>query len=150
MTNTEKRIAEIKKRVAEAAPGPWRIYEEFDNYASGSDEPPFCIARGMQGADGKGLNKGEDIECFDRVDAEFMALAREDVPFLLAQLAAEREMREKAEAEVADIPDALLASHMLGMQEGREECRAEIKRFKIRDGHATITISYGDGKPLFF
>ena len=99
MTDTEKRIAEIKKRVTEAAPGPWRIYEEFDAYDSGS-EPPFCIARGMQGADGKGLNKGEDIECFDRVDAEFMAHAREDVPFLLAQLAAEREKREKAEAEV--------------------------------------------------
>ena len=98
MTDTEKRIAEIKQRVAEAAPGPWRIYEEFDGYASGS-EPPFCIARGMQGADGKGLNKGDDTECFNCADAEFMAHAREDVPFLLAQLAAEREMREKAEAE---------------------------------------------------
>jgi len=100
MSDTDKRIEEIGERAAAAEPGPWRIYEEWDET---NCEPPFCIARGMQNADGKGLNKGDEVECFDHVDAEFIAHAREDVPFLLAQLAAEREKREKAEAMLCRI-----------------------------------------------
>ena len=57
----------IMNKETKHTPGPWVIYEEtYDNEV---------IARGIQGADGLGLNYGEEYELFSKANAHLIAAA---------------------------------------------------------------------------
>ena len=63
-------------------PGPWTIYEEYECIPDNVDEnslaaEEYCVARGIRGGDGKGLNHGEDCERFLKADARLIAAAPE-------------------------------------------------------------------------
>lgn len=89
MSADAKRLAEIKARCEAATPGPWvmrRPHDEDEDHEhiDGPDGSPIAMG-----------HVGEDIGA----DAEFIANAREDVPFLLAKL--EEAERKSATAETA-------------------------------------------------
>jgi hypothetical protein len=54
-------MSDALEKTEAATPTPWHIYEESD--CDG------VISRGMTGANGKGLNRGEDCELFTAEDA---------------------------------------------------------------------------------
>jgi hypothetical protein len=89
---TDERLKEIQERLNKATPGPWRISPR-----GGSDEErPFVdnkqydVARMCHEAGVLGEPS------FAWADADFIAYAREDIPFLLAEV--ERLTRVIAEA----------------------------------------------------
>jgi len=88
----DKRIAEIRAREQAATPGPWEArvtgYTKT-GYAGGPSY--FCVLV----PDGPVYNVLSDM--LDKDDAAFIAHARQDVPDLLAALAAERERAAKLE-----------------------------------------------------
>jgi len=69
----EQRLAQIEARVAVAAGGPWRAMLEGRDHSSGSS----CISTAIGGIDLVGATD---------FDIEFMANARQDIPYLLAEL----------------------------------------------------------------
>lgn len=88
---TDQRIQEIQKRCDTATPGPW-IYSEVAS-AIWADRTSLDV---VVAADWGGIE-------ISKSDAAFIAHAREDIPFLLSQLA-ERDkeierLRELADAE---------------------------------------------------
>lgn len=78
MTRLE-RLEEIRKRAEKATPGPWRAVSTADGDTDGAawvgTERSVSLAQGYDG------------EFLHRPDAEFMANAREDIPWLLAEVA---------------------------------------------------------------
>ncbi|EJE52514.1 hypothetical protein PMI14_02827 [Acidovorax sp. CF316] len=68
----EPRLAAIEARAAAAADGPWRAMLEGRDHSSGSS----CIAT---------ATGGMELDASD-ADIEFMAAARDDVPYLLSEL----------------------------------------------------------------
>lgn len=102
---TEERLAEIRERAEAASPGPWE---------RGLNEWAVQISSVFWG-DGRLLAEMNILNEADMVDpvayersepnAEFIAHAREDVPWLLAEvvrLMAEREAREAALTRIRD------------------------------------------------
>ncbi len=89
----EDRIAEIRARLDAATEGPWihepsevlhgtedvRLHYVSDQAAIADDDPPMC-------------------SFYSRADAEFVAHAREDVPFLLSELEAAQARLDKVRA----------------------------------------------------
>jgi hypothetical protein len=69
----EKRLDAIRERLKLTTLGPWVAYIEGKNHESGSS----CIGTGIGGID---LDGATDA------DIEFMAHARQDIPYLLAEL----------------------------------------------------------------
>jgi len=69
----EGRLKEIAARADAAASGPWRSVLEGHDHSSGSS----CIVTSKGGID---LDGASDA------DIEFMANARQDVPYLIAEL----------------------------------------------------------------
>jgi len=68
-----QRISEIEARLNAAAPGPWRAMIEGRDHSSGSS----CIVTATNGID---LDGASDA------DIDFMANARQDVPYLISEL----------------------------------------------------------------
>lgn len=104
-----QRIREIHERAEKATPGPWRV--DDPSWIEVNDITVWC---GPEGDDARWIcNMGAPIAAVDdRQQAEvsyangtFVAHAREDVPWLLAQLSAARaEAQEAREAiQIADI-----------------------------------------------
>ena len=103
MTTVAKdRIAEIRERVEKATPGPWNwehrgVWTEHPDGLFGPilDQPgPKDAAKGTLGYVGDSYPRG--INCPSE-NMEFIAHAREDVPFLLDRIAVlERECAEYA------------------------------------------------------
>lgn len=75
----EERIREIEKRCQEATDGPWVSYVEGRDHTSGSN---FIMT-------GKEESRGADIELRGATvaDQDFVAHARQDIPFLLGVIA---------------------------------------------------------------
>jgi len=69
----EERLAAIAARASAAASGPWRPMLEGHDHSSGSS----CILTSVGGID---LDGASDA------DIEFMAHARQDVPYLISEL----------------------------------------------------------------
>lgn len=69
----EQRLAAIEARAAAAADGPWRAMLEGRDHSSGSS----CIAT---------ATGGMDLDGASDADIEFMAAARQDVPYLVSEL----------------------------------------------------------------
>lgn len=76
---SDKRIKEIKKRIKDTRPGPWKSYVEGRDHESGSN---FIMV-------GEGKSRSEyDIELLGATigDQDFVAHAREDIPALIAEI----------------------------------------------------------------
>jgi hypothetical protein len=69
----EQRIAAIAARVAATAGGPWKAMLEGRDHSSGSS----CIVT---------ASGGIDLDGATDPDVEFIAHARQDIPYLIAQL----------------------------------------------------------------
>jgi len=69
----EERIAAIVARADAAASGPWKAMLEGRDHSSGSS----CILT---------KNGGIDLDGASDADIEFMASARQDVPYLVSEL----------------------------------------------------------------
>ncbi|MCR6476582.1 hypothetical protein NU688_10475 [Variovorax sp. ZS18.2.2] len=69
----EQRISEIQARATAAAPGPWKGMIEGRDHLSGSS----CISR---------ASGGIDLDGASDADIDFMANARQDVPYLISEL----------------------------------------------------------------
>jgi hypothetical protein len=57
----------MKAATVEHTPTPWEVHEVED---SGE-----VVSRGMRQVGGKGINKGEEFELFDKADADFIVRA---------------------------------------------------------------------------
>ncbi|MEU4051336.1 hypothetical protein AB0F09_19315 [Streptomyces olivaceus] len=92
-----KREAEIAARVNAATAGPWSVSPEYSD---------------VLGPDGEQL-----ADFWYDADGEFMAHAREDVPALLAELAAVRAERDRAKAAAFTAAADLVARYGAGSVE---------------------------------
>lgn len=72
-TTFAERITQVQARVAAATAGPWHPSIEGKHHESGSS----CILQPTGGIDLDGASDG---------DIEFMAHARQDIPYLLTEL----------------------------------------------------------------
>jgi hypothetical protein len=101
MTNPIDRLAEIQKRADAATSGPWctdswEIYQGAE-YVPGISE--------WIGETCRGATTMEQ----DRADAAFVAAARDDVPFLLAEVAELRDQLATSERQNAEMSQQLTA-----------------------------------------
>jgi hypothetical protein len=81
---TDDELDAIQRRVAATQPGPWKSLIEGRDHTSGSS---FIRT-------GEGANRGEDIELTGATagDQDFIASARQDVPSLLEDVRALKEL----------------------------------------------------------
>ncbi|WP_394436174.1 hypothetical protein [Streptomyces sp. SGAir0957] len=90
-----QRETEIRERAEAATPGPWKVENDYcDCSEYGCSHPPFAVAFGP-------FTSFENTTDRHHYDADFSGHAREDVPALLAELAAVRAERDEARAELA-------------------------------------------------
>lgn len=111
MTHTD-RLAAIAARVEKATPGPWLVGDERLPTLFPRDDPSYHIA----------LLESVREPRF-RPNADFIAHAREDIPFLLAQLAAQQETITALRAQIVE-----LSGIAKGRLEGAEIARAANER----------------------
>ena len=144
MTNTtDQRLREIQERVEKATPGPW-IYNSFNSIEAGEK----IVAEILDHPQDDGPFKPEQTE--ERSawyqestrNADFIAESREDVPWLLEQIAALT--REKAESVVteAQVDAAVVALREPGdisaptkLDQHRRQVRAALEA-ALSAGHA--------------
>lgn len=77
MTRSE-RLEAIRKRAEAATPGPWKATDHADESGSAW----ICLS----GERFTPLAQGYDGEFLNRPDADFIAAAREDIPWLLGEV----------------------------------------------------------------
>jgi len=97
------RLDEIKARADVATPGPWHAWDRGIGWEvhKGEECAPGC------GRSCDALN-GEFRETFTRADAEFIAAAREDVPWLVSEverLTAERDALAQIKRHIDEVRD---------------------------------------------
>jgi hypothetical protein len=129
MTDIDTRLAEITARESKATKGPWQWFGElkchsiylatvdrgreyvmrFVRWGMGSAQPTFQVHRGKLGIMVKASELVDakeysgEVVGFDHPDADFVANARQDIPFLLAELAKARRVNEAAETCISDM-----------------------------------------------
>lgn len=96
----EKRLAEIREREAKATKGPWLWDGDVTSYDEENDAP-WLVSEGEKQI----LTGG--IKATSKADVDFIAHARTDIPFLLAQLEAARREVEKLEKRLAAVADLI-------------------------------------------
>lgn len=90
MTGTDDRLDEIEARADAATPGPWEAHE--------LEAAEYCVLRVSEGDD----DYGDDVcSAGSMTDAQFIAVAREDVPWLAEQLRDARAEIERLNLVVA-------------------------------------------------
>ena len=101
---TAKRIAEIQERCDRILPGPWFLVRSVCDY----------IVRNERGHQGNLMTIGNEKI------AEFVACAREDIPWLLGQLDAANRRAEEAEKQLpeADAEVRRLESRIVALTNG--------------------------------
>ena len=109
----EERIAEIRARVEAAAKGPWKRTNSYTlETCMDCDAEPFCCDVECEHEIGTPYASLAiqlyGIECLAIQNAEFIAHAREDVPYLLNELAAAQERV----AELKQVVTELAAWHV--------------------------------------
>ncbi|MFM2268652.1 MAG: hypothetical protein RL757_2093 [Bacteroidota bacterium] len=84
-TQIDEEIIAIKNRLYAAAGGNWYYFLEGRDHTSGSS---FIMTNVPNRDDWKNENRGEDLEIMGatHADNEFIAHARQDIPFLLAEI----------------------------------------------------------------
>ncbi len=105
MVETGDRLAAIRARVGGATPGPWTV--DVNSYG---DELWFggedCYLRTVEGPDAALGGDGQAGQ--SGPDADFIAHAREDVPWLLVQVI---ELRRALDMALRDDPEWCAAAH---------------------------------------
>lgn len=98
----------ITARATAATPGPWEITDRNGDH----------VRRKIRGADDRMVLGMSALLWPDPADEAFLTHAREDVPALLAALAAERGRADRAEAALEDVWDegAHFGWHSHGVQ----------------------------------
>ena len=107
------RLDEIKARCDAATPGPWSAADERELWREDdpSIEPSWCVSQMRPGFEATSPTEGYMGDVFTtagffestRSDAEFIAAAREDVPWLIEQV----ERLERWKAEAAEVMSGL-------------------------------------------
>ena len=106
MTNPQDRpvaetLREISKRADKATPGPW-VFRSLGGTNQESPEPPEYWA-----VDPRGNILAADHYPGDGRDVEFIAHAREDIPFLLSVIERLSAPLEVTDAKVEEMADAV-------------------------------------------
>lgn len=96
-----KRLAEIAARVAKATEGPWGMVDGDNTVYSNPREAKNGFGTNF---DAQICEMVEDMDTDDisYEDAEFIAHARDDVPWLLDQLAKARELLRRLDEQAQD------------------------------------------------
>lgn len=93
----DERLAEIEARVNAATDGPWRVRGRDERHG-----PPHVVAGTPSALRATVADYKTNVADYTfQTDAEFIAHAREDIPWLLAQLASVREALADAEIAIA-------------------------------------------------
>jgi hypothetical protein len=133
------RLDEIRARADAATPGPWGVWTSMDNtrdILSEAEHPAVPLA-GLYGRDGsEHPTAGEDA------DAEFIAAARSDIPYLLDRLAASEQEAARLRAE-RDAANARYAEQVQRLQAAIEQakeypCPACGHRLMVACGHDAL------------
>lgn len=99
----KKRIEEIEQRTNAATPGPWKWQCEWkeDGYHSGAmgELKPNILWYGMDGE--------ENIYCHEKINAEFIAHARTDIPYLISRVRALEKALSEAICKLDDSHEKL-------------------------------------------
>ena len=115
MNDTEKRIAAIQERCDKATPGPWeqanksvrvvgsQLVNSWGNEAPSGWQGGICNCLGAQKYQG---GKNHPLNQQAKANAEFIAHARVDVPYLLADNARLTARVEQLEADIAGYREA--------------------------------------------
>ena len=117
------RLDEIKARADVATPGPWHAWDRGIGWEvhKGEECAPGC------GRSCDALN-GEVRDTFTRADAEFIAAAREDEPWLVSEVERLTAERDALAAQVARVEslaewfDSVQEEHLL-----QYDCQCEMK-----------------------
>jgi len=99
MPEQTDRLAEIQLRAAKATPGPW-CTDSWEIYQGTEYTPGISQWIGE-------TCRGNTTTTQDRADAAFVAAARTDVPWLIAELTEARAKLATAERQLAEADDAL-------------------------------------------
>jgi hypothetical protein len=93
-----ERLAEIRKRERAATPSPWHATQAYGSRYWDHANNLHTEAYHVHEAESLG-----DMECSAmlKVDADFIAASRDDIPWLLSELQAAAERAEQAEADLA-------------------------------------------------
>ena len=88
---TDQRIAEITARCVAATPGPWKVKIHNEEYGQGYGEITYFVD--IEGELLKiGLADNNRLLVKYRSDTDFIAHAREDIPYLLSKLSEQEKM----------------------------------------------------------
>ncbi|MBY6273548.1 MAG: hypothetical protein CW346_15230 [Bacillaceae bacterium] len=99
MTDVEQRLREIEERVSKATPGPWEAYGVGGIHMDGTSDGYSVMT-----AAGKRLHS----PYMTQADADFIAHAREDVPWLLSLLREREEQARQLGVQMERYLDALV------------------------------------------
>lgn len=121
MSASDERIQQIAQRAAEATEGPWAVDPEAELHDAPVLTPSgnaLCISPD------DGVRGGHDL-----YDAQFIAHAREDVPWLIGQLRDARAAYSTV-CDYAETTDALTAQ--------LRDARAEVERLESAGGYQAM------------
>jgi len=102
MTDIDKRIEEIKKRVEAASPEPWAATLVFPGTAT--DPAPHGLLHGPRRV------QVDRTYQFCVGNADFIANARQDIPWLLDELAKARRVNEAGEKAISACRNLITAT----------------------------------------
>lgn len=111
MTDAKERLREIWERAEKATPGAWKldIEAEYGEFGSVLCYYPYGGVSEVEGKVVEVFRFRDDYGNDQGADGEFIAHAREDIPFLLAEVTRLMERESKAEAMAAGL-DALMCA----------------------------------------
>lgn len=138
------RLDEIRARADAATPGPWGVWTSMDNtrdILSEAEHPAVPLA-GLYGRDGsEHPTAGEDA------DADFIAHARSDIPYLLDRLATSEQeaarLRERLAAILACTTAGATRWPMIASGQGRAFALACLEADALLAGHDDATEALG-------
>lgn len=119
-TQDETRLEGIRARAETATPGPWSV-----SWLRGALRH---ITRNVDPDCFWAPDEGEDVDTAQmpsREDAAFIAAARDDVPWLVANLAESERARTEAEAKALNAAELALESELSALNESERAERAE-------------------------
>lgn len=127
-----ERLVEIKARCEAATPGPWVRREDWSAKVERVYPPGSLLdSIGMAEQSSVFWLQGSNRPNF-RADGDFIANAREDVPWLLARLAAAEAERDAAERERQSIANQLSAqlADLATLRQERDAARREAEALR--------------------
>lgn len=119
MTNVRSRIKEIRDRATTATPGHWGVYYDGNGTYTIESQPRLIPGVGNVREGVVALLHGDHEDAQPYKDSDFIARAREDVPFLLDRVAElERVLARAASPEPCRWEDRVCVTHSWGSDVG--------------------------------